>query len=66
MKKIISINILLIFILPMYITFTKFGNIEFGEFYSAATIMFTVVALFYSAIEIIPSMDKDKWKRLYY
>lgn len=66
MKKIMAVNILLIFILPMYITFTKFGSIEFGEFYSAATIMFTIIALFYSAIEIIPSMDKDKWKRLYY
>lgn len=66
MKKIISINILLIFILPMYITFTKFGSIEFGEFFAAITIVSTIIALFYSAIEIIPSMDKDKWKRLYY
>ena len=66
MKKIISVNILLIFILPMYITYTKFGSIEFGEFLAVVTIMFTVIALFYSAIEIIASRIKDKWKRLYY
>ena len=64
MKKIILTNILLIFILPMYITFTKFGNIEFGEFFSAITIILTGAALFYTAIEIISSRDKDKWKRL--
>ena len=54
MKKIIVVNILLIFILPMYITFTKFGSIEFGEFFAAITIVSTIIALFYSAIEIIP------------
>ena len=60
MKKIITVNILLIFILPMYITYTKFGNIEFGEFFATITIVLTVAALFYSAIEIISSRDKDK------
>ena len=60
MKKIISINILLIFILPMYITFTKFGNIEFGEFFAAITILFTILSLFYTAVSITSLKDKNK------
>ena len=60
MKQIITVNILLIIILPMYLTYTIFGSVEFGEFFAAITIVSTIIALFYSAIEIIPSMDKDK------
>lgn len=58
MLKTIAIDIILIFILPMYITYTKFGNIEFGEFFAAVTIIFTVAALFYTAISIETSKDK--------
>ena len=60
MKEIIVVNILLIFILPIYITYTKFGSIEFGEFFSAITILFTVVALFYTAVLITSLKDKNK------
>lgn len=59
MKEIIVVNILLIFILPIYITYTKFGSIEFGEFFAAITILFTVVALFYTAVKL-SSMDDNK------
>ena len=60
MKEIIVVNILLIFILPIYITYTKFGIIEFGEFFAAITILFTVVALFYTAVSITSLKDKNK------
>ena len=52
MLKIAAISVLLIIILPMYITYTKFGSIQFGEFFSAITTIFTIVALFYIAISI--------------
>lgn len=60
MKEIILVNILLIFILPIYITYTKFGIIEFGEFFATITILFTVVALFYTAVSITSLKDKNK------
>ena len=60
MKEIIAVNILLIFILPIYITYTKFGSIEFGEFYSATTIIFTILSLFYTAVSITSLRDKNK------
>ena len=60
MKQIITVNILLIFILPAYITYTKFGIIEFGEFFATITILFTVVALFYTAVSITLLKDKNK------
>ncbi len=59
MKQIITVNIFLIFILPMYITYTNFGNIEFGEFFAAVTIMLTMVSLFYTAFKL-SSMDDEK------
>ena len=59
MKEIIVVNILLIFILPMYITFTKFGNIEFGEFFATVTIILTIVSLFHTAVKL-SSMDDNK------
>lgn len=60
MKEIILVNILLIFILPIYITYTKFGSIEFGEFFAAITIIFTSAALFYTAVSITSLKDKNK------
>ena len=60
MKKIIAVNILLIFALPTYITYTKFGNIEFGEFYSALTTLFTILSLFYTTVSITSLKDKNK------
>ena len=60
MKEIIVVNIFLIFILPIYITYTKFGSIEFGEFFATITILFTVVALFYTAVLISSLKDKNK------
>ncbi len=59
MKQIITVNIFLILILPMYITYTNFGNIEFGEFFAAVTIMLTMVSLFYTAFKL-SSMDDEK------
>ena len=58
MKEIITVNILLIFLLPMYITYTRFGSIEFGEFYCSVAILFTVASLFYTAIKL-SSIDDD-------
>ena len=60
MKEIIAVNILLIFILPIYITYTKFGSIEFGEFFAAITIIFTGAELFYTAVSITSLKDKNK------
>ena len=60
MKQIITVNILLIFILPAYITYTKFGSIEFGEFYAAVTIILTITALFYTAVSIASLKDRNK------
>ena len=63
MKQIITVNILLMIILPIYITHTKFGSIEFGEFFAAITIIFTITALFYTAVSIASLKDKNKWKK---
>ena len=60
MKQIITVNIFLIFILPTYITYTKFGSIEFSELYATVTIIFTFVSLFYTAVSITSLKDKDK------
>ena len=51
MKQIITVNILLIVILPMYLTYTRFGSVEFGELYFFVAILFTIVSLFYTAIK---------------
>lgn len=37
---------------PIYITFTHFGYIEFGEFYSGATSICMFIGLFVSAITV--------------
>ena len=53
MKELIAVNIFLMIVLPMYITYTRFGEIIFGEFYSTLTIVLIVVSLFYSAVSIV-------------
>ena len=60
MKEIIVANIFLIIVLPIYITYTKFGSIEFGEFFASTTIIFTIAALFYTAVSIASLRDKNK------
>ena len=62
MKEIITTNIFLIIVLPIYITYTKFGSIEFGEFFAGLSIITTAIALFYSAMSIIELKNKDKDK----
>lgn len=46
MKQIITVNILLIIILSMYLTYTRLGSAEFGELSLIVVILFTIVSLF--------------------
>lgn len=51
MKQIITVNILLIIILSMYLTYTRLGSAEFGELSLIVVILFTIVSLFYTEIK---------------
>jgi len=57
MKQIITVNILLIVILPMYLTYTRFGSVEFGELYFFVASLFTTTSLFYTAIKLSSTDD---------
>ena len=60
MKQLIITNLILLIILPTYITFIKYGEIQFGSFYAETTGVFTLVALLYSAVQLTILNEKKE------